>query len=72
MIIEILETFLDGRNKYAAGEVREVSHKDAEYFCKCGWARDTTGSIETAPRMENGKTILDIRGSNHEQTAEKV
>lgn len=72
MKIEILETFLDGRDRYENGEVREVSEDSGAYFCGCGWAKDMSGNVQTAERQKNGEVRLDIRGSNHNQTASEV
>ena len=72
MKIEILETFLDGRDRYEKGEIREVSDDSGVYFCGCGWAKDTLGKVETAPRQENGEVRLDVRGSEHNQVASEV
>ncbi len=72
MKIEILETFLDGKDRYEKGEVRGVTDENGRYFCGNGWAKDQAGKVETAPRQQNGEVRLDIRGSSHDQTADKV
>jgi hypothetical protein len=72
MKIEILETFLDGRDRYEKGEIREVSDESGVYFCGCGWAKDVEGKVETAERQKTGDVRLDIRKGFLNQKSEKV
>lgn len=72
MKIEILETFLDGRDRYEEGEVREVSDEFGVYFCGCGWAQSPLGEVVTGARQESGDVRLDVRGSGHKQVASEV
>lgn len=69
MKIKVIETFLDGRTRYEAGEVRVVSDEDGRHFCAAGWAEDVDGAVPTASRQANGEARLDIRGATHSNTA---
>lgn len=60
MRIEILKTFLDGRDRYEKGEIRMVSDKDGEYFCSTFGAKDVDGMVPTS-ELKPGVTKLDIR-----------
>lgn len=46
MRITPLQTFLDGRDRYEAGDSRTVSDADGERFIKNGWAVPTGGAVE--------------------------
>lgn len=37
--VEVLQTFSDHGQHYAAGEVRLVPDEKARYFCNVGWCR---------------------------------
>lgn len=54
MKIEIMTTFLDGRDRFESGDVRTVSDEDGERFVAAGWAAPidtTTGLPTTAPTI---------------------
>ena len=70
MKIEILETFLDGKERYEKGDTRTVSEENGAYFCAMGWASDVDGKVATGARQQNGEARLDIRGSQHSVTGE--
>lgn len=70
MQIKVLcKKFLDGRDAFYQDEIREVSDEDGAYFCACGWAEDTSGTVPTG-EIKPGKTKLDIRGIKRSQTSE--
>lgn len=72
MQIEILETFIDGRDRYEKGEVRSVSDENGRYFCACGWVRDISGEVPTADRQKTTDVRLDIRGTSHDHLPEEI
>lgn len=47
MKIKVLNTFLDGRDRFEADDVRTVPDEDGARFCAAGWATDISGQIET-------------------------
>ena len=69
MKIEALETFLHDGQRYEAGDVRTVDDGLGAYFCKCGWAKDVDGNVETAPRDVNRVVKLDIHNATNDETA---
>lgn len=71
MEIKVLKTFLDGRDRFEAGEIRQVSDENGAYFCDCGWAEDVSGEVPTG-EIKPGKTRLDIRSLKHTLTADVV
>jgi len=71
MKIEVLEFFLDGKDRYEEGDIRTVSQEDGEYFCSNGWAEDVEGKVATGERQTK-KSVLDVRGTTHGQKADKV
>lgn len=48
MKIECKTTFLDGRDRYVQGDVREVPDADAERFVAAGWAVASSSSAHAA------------------------
>jgi len=62
MKIEALTTFLDGRDRYEAGDIRTVSDEDGARFCAAGWAKDITGAAATGEATA-GTVDLAIRNS---------
>ena len=60
MRIECLTTFLDGRDRFEAGDVRTVDDERAAVFIGHGWAKPEGGS---APAGATGETVLDIHDS---------
>jgi hypothetical protein len=58
MKIEILTTFLDGRDRYEAGEVRVVDDAIGARFVANGWAKDEAGRVAVSAA---GETTLDIQ-----------
>lgn len=71
MEIKVLKLFLDGRNRFEAGEVRVVPDEDGAYFCANGWAEDVAGNVPTG-EIKPGTTKLDIRGLKREHKTEVV
>lgn len=65
MRINVLETFLDGRDRYERGEVRNVPEAKGAYFVGLGWAEDADGQVPTGKR-EGGPLKLDIHGAGHD------
>lgn len=56
--VKILEEkILHAGDVYRKEEIREVSQEVLEYFCGEGWAEDVTGTVATAPRSTESKTI---------------
>jgi hypothetical protein len=69
MKIEMLEKVLHGRDVFEAGEVRVVEDWLGEHFCKCGWAKDLDGNVETVPRDPNRQVTLAVDGAQHATVA---
>lgn len=57
MRVEMLETVKHGREQFVAGDVRVVPKDVGEYFCGCGWAKDTGGAVPTAARDTSRKVL---------------
>ncbi len=58
MKVEILTSFLHDGAKFEAGEVRVVSDKLGEYFCRAGWVKDLSGAIATATPNKNESVLM--------------
>lgn len=43
MKIKVTTTFLDGRDRFEAGDVRTVPNEDADRFINAGWAEPAEG-----------------------------
>ena len=67
MRIACTTTFLHGRDRFEAGDVRSVSGDDARLFIGNGWAAEVgIGVAEPAPA---GDTTLTINNARHAQEA---
>lgn len=64
MKIEVLKTFLDGRNRFEPGEVRIVPDNLGTYFCNNGWAQDVAREVATGDPTP-ASVELDIQSSRH-------
>lgn len=68
MKIECKTTFLHGRDRYEAGDIRTVDDELGRYFIKNGWA---TAPGEAALPQLSGEVTLDVQngrigvGDNH-------
>lgn len=62
MKIKPLETFLDGRDKFVKGEVRDVDDERGKGFIKAGWAEDDAGKVKTGERA-TGSAKLAVEDS---------
>lgn len=62
MKIECLTTFLNGRDRFEAGDVRTVQDEDGAQFVANGWAKSLSGQPATA-EPAGGSTDLDIQSS---------
>lgn len=67
MRIHCTTTFLHGRDRFEAGDVRTVSDEDARYFIGNGWATEVDG--EAAPAADLPPISLDIHSATHAQEA---
>lgn len=67
MRITCTTTFLHGRDRFEAGDVRTVSDDDARYFIGNGWAAEV--GAEAAPAADLPPTSLDIQSATHAQEA---
>lgn len=67
MRIHCTTTFLHGRDRFEAGDVRTVSDDDARYFIGNGWATEVGG--EAAPAADLPPISLDIQSATHAQEA---
>lgn len=64
MKIEVIKTFLDGRNRFEPGEVRQVPDDLGAYFCANGWSRDLAGEVATGD-PGSAPVELDIDDLHH-------
>ena len=62
MKIEVLTTFLDGRDRYETGDVRTVPDEAGARFVAAGWAKDAAGQVSTGTPA-SGSASLDIHDS---------
>ena len=60
MRIHILTTFLDGRDRFEAGDKRTVPDADAQRFIAAGWARPADGDQAAAPAAAPGGAAVDL------------
>ena len=64
MRIKCLTTFLEGRDRFEAGDVRTVPDADAARFIAAGWAADAADAdFPGAPTTAEGAVTLDIHSS---------
>ena len=63
MNVEILTKFQHKGNDYHKGEVRIVDDAAGEYFCRAGWARDTSGTIPTAT-PSTSEVVLEVQDAS--------
>ncbi len=61
MKIEVLNTFLDGTEKFESGDVRTVSDERGAYFVANGWAKDQANRVATGE--PGGSAELNIQNS---------
>ncbi len=70
MKIEVLTPFLDGTDRFEAGDIRTVSDERGTLFVALGWAKDVEGRIASSTAAP-GSTDLTIHnakmgtGDNH-------
>ena len=67
MRIHCTTTFLHGRDRFEAGDVRTVSDDDARYFIGNGWATEVGDAA--APVADLPPISLDIQSATHAQEA---
>lgn len=63
MRIECTTTFLHGRDRYEAGDVRTVPDAQGALFVGLGWAKDVSGEVQTTP-ADSGPVTLDTQSTN--------
>lgn len=69
MKIEVLNTFLDGMERFEAGDIRTVDDERGARFVANGWAKDTAGRVATGTTTDNAdlsiqNSIIGL-GDNH-------
>lgn len=65
MKIRCLTTFLDGRDRFEAGDVRQVDDDRAARFIAAGWAADAAGD-EVLPQAASPASVdLDVHNVTH-------
>lgn len=62
MKIEVLIPFLDGTDRFEAGDIRTVHDERGTLFVAQGWAKDVEGSIANGTAAPTS-TDLDIQNS---------
>ena len=68
MKIHCLTTFLDGADRFEAGDVRTVDDERGDRLVANGWAADASGSVATGDAAA-GAIDLDIHSTAHLQEA---
>ena len=68
MKIQILNTFLDGRDRFEKDDIRTVPDDDGARFVAAGWAKDMAGQIATGEPV-TGEASLDIHNATHASTS---
>lgn len=68
MKIKVLNTFLDGRDRFEKDDVRTVSDEDGARFVGNGWAEDVSGAVVTGEAAGDAGD-LNINPVNHAQEA---
>lgn len=60
MRINVLNTFMDGRDRYTKGEVREISDETGLRAVSNGWAEDVAGRVATGkPKKPSVDLVVD-------------
>jgi hypothetical protein len=62
MKIECSTTFLDGAERFEAGDIRTVDDERGAYFVGNGWAKDVTGAVATGAET-SGEITLEVQGA---------
>jgi hypothetical protein len=62
MRIECLTTFLDGRDRFEAGDLRTIDDERAAVFIGHGWAKSLDG---VAVPQQSGDVTLDVHDGVH-------
>lgn len=66
MRIKCLTTFLEGRDRFEAGDVRTVPDADAARFIAAGWAADAADAVTADDQATTaGPVTLDINPGSH-------
>jgi hypothetical protein len=69
MKIECLTTFLDGTDRFEAGDIRTVDDERGARLVGNGWAKDTAGRVATGAPGGNADLNIDNSrlglGDNH-------
>ena len=55
MLTPIPRTFLDGRDRYVAGEVRDLSPEDVQRFRTMGWLDAAAASAPVSLDIQDGR-----------------
>ena len=65
----IIDKFLHDGVTYTKGDISTEPKELGEYFCRAGWARDTTGVFPTAEPNPNEVILLvqDINQANNSE-----
>ena len=69
MKIEVLNTFLDGKDRLEAGDIRTVDDERGARFVANGWAKDQAGRVATGSKagsadMTIQKSTIGLGDSN--------
>lgn len=67
MRIECLTTFLDGRERFEAGDIFTIDDAHGAYFVKNGWAKEVGAPDAQAAPID--PTTLDVQPMSHKQKA---
>lgn len=60
MRIKVLNTFLNGRDRFTKDEVREVSEEVGLHAVSVGWAEDMAGRVATGkPKQASADLVVD-------------
>jgi hypothetical protein len=56
--VEILQEFKHGRDTYFPSEVAIVDYAVGEFWCRAGWAKDTSGIVPTGTPSKDEVVLL--------------
>jgi len=60
MRIKVLNTFMDGRDRFSKDEVREISDETGLRAVANGWAEDMAGRVATGkPKQASADLVVD-------------
>ena len=59
MKIEVIELFLDGKDRFEPTDIRTVDDERGAYFVNNGWAKDLSGEVATGAPGANADLVIE-------------